>query len=54
MNKNKLASPTDRTTKSPSIRTSIRAGASEVFVCTVTVTDGKQGPVTCVKLGDMQ
>lgn len=53
MNTNKLASPIDRKTKRPGIRTNIRAGA-EVFVCTVTVVNGKPGPVTCERLGEIK
>lgn len=53
MNKNKSPSPIDRSAMKPSIRTNIRAGG-EVFICTVTVTNGKAGPVTCEKLGEIK
>ncbi len=43
----------ERIVKRPGIRTHLRAGA-EVYVCTVTVVNGKAGPVTCEKLGEMK
>lgn len=53
MNTTPIATPTDCTTKRPGIRTAIRAG-SEVYVCTTTVVNGKMGPISCEKLGELK
>ena len=40
-------------TKKFSLHTNVRAGA-EVYMCVVKVVDGKVGPVTCEKLGEIK